>query len=234
MTDPSSEAPLYKLSSDAQDPSHAVNRPRIIDHLAAQVAAIERAHPTRVAIDGIDAAGKTTFADELGLALAARGRAILRASIDDFHNPAEARYRRGRLSPEGYFHDAFDYARLNEALLDPLSFGGSLEFRRAIFDFRSDQPVDAPLERTTPDSILVFDGVFLLRPELRARWDFSIFLRIDFEMALARALKRGAQSFDSADELEQRYRTRYFPAQRLYFADAEPERWASVVVESER
>jgi len=39
----------------------------------------------RVAIDGVDGAGKTIFANELGEVLANRGRNVVRAGIDNFH-----------------------------------------------------------------------------------------------------------------------------------------------------
>jgi uridine kinase len=58
---------------------------------------------TRFAIDGIDCAGKSTLADALGSLLHA-----VRLSIDDFLRPVEERYRRGDLSPEGYYRDAHD------------------------------------------------------------------------------------------------------------------------------
>jgi uridine kinase len=60
----------------------------------------------RIAVDGPDAAGKTTFADALAAALG--GRACTRLTIDDFLRPAEERYRRGDLSPDAYYEDAFD------------------------------------------------------------------------------------------------------------------------------
>jgi len=94
-------------------------------------------------------------------------RAVIRASIDGFHNPAAQRRRRGSTSAEGYFHDSFNHSALIEALLEPLGPGGSRVFRRAVFDFRTDRCVDAPLETAQPSDILLFDGVFLLRCELR-------------------------------------------------------------------
>jgi uridine kinase len=60
----------------------------------------------RIAVDGPDAAGKTTFADALACAL--DGRTCTRLTIDDFLRPAEERYRRGDLSPDAYYEDAFD------------------------------------------------------------------------------------------------------------------------------
>jgi uridine kinase len=208
-----------------------MGRRELIDDVASQIAAIARPHPIRVAIDGVDAAGKTRFADELAPALTARGRSVVRASIDGFHNPAAIRYRRGALSPEGYFHDSFNYAALIEALLRPLGPGGSLAFRRAVFDFRTDAAVNAPLERAEPNSILLLDGVFLLRPELRTCFDFSIFLRADFSVTLGRAEQRDLALLGTVEEVRRRYRERYIPGQKLYLSSVEPERWASVVID---
>ena len=67
---------------------------------------------TRIAVDGIDCAGKTTFADKLGALLQAA-----RLSVDDFLRPAEERHARGVNSPEGYYHDSFDNDAFRAAVL---------------------------------------------------------------------------------------------------------------------
>src|SRR5262245_7815760 len=126
----------------------------------------------RVGIDGVDGAGKTTFADELAAVLAPSGRSLVRAGVDGFHHPRAVRYRRGRESPEGFFRDSYDYGALVESLLGPLSPGGSGRFRRAVFDVDADRASGTPEERAAHDAILLFDGIFLHRPELRPYWDF--------------------------------------------------------------
>src|ERR671937_1286035 len=73
----------------------------VIGDLANRIEPVRRPNPVRVAIDGVDAAGKTTLADELAPVLRRRGREVVRASIDGFHRPRAERYRRGELSPEG-------------------------------------------------------------------------------------------------------------------------------------
>jgi uridine kinase len=200
--------------------------------VASRIAGIVRPHPTRVAIDGVDAAGKTTLADELAPVMEALGRPVVRASIDGFHNSAAVRRKRGSLSPEGYYHDSFNYPALLEVLLQPLGPGGSLAFRRAIFDFRIDTAVDTPFERATPDAILILDGVFLLRPELSGHFDFSIFLRADFDVTLARAEKRDAAFMGTPEEVRRRYHERYIPGQQLYLTAVQPERCASMVIDN--
>ena len=209
-----------------------MRRQELIASLASRIVSLTPPHPTRVAIDGVDAAGKTTLADELATCIKAVGRPIVRASIDGFHNPATTRRRRGPLSPVGYFEDSFNYEALLDSLLQPLGPGGSREVRRAVFDFRTDTAVDAGAERVASDAVLLFDGVFLLRPELRGHFDFSVFLRADFSVTTARAEQRDGKLFGSIDEVRRRYRERYVPGQQLYLATCEPERWASVVIDN--
>lgn len=209
-----------------------MDRGDLLEELVSQIASIRRDHPVRIAIDGVDASGKTTLADELVAPLRGLGRSVIRGSIDRFHNPAAIRKRRGDTSPEGYFHDSFNYAGLVRALLEPLGPGGTRRYRRGIFDYRSDSPLDAPLEEAAPDAVLLFDGIFLLRPALRDHWDFSVFVRVDFEVAVERAEKRDLELFGSLSNLRFRYEQRYVPGQRLYLSEVQPERWASVVVDN--
>jgi uridine kinase len=57
-------------------------RDELLFRLAEAVRSVTIAHPTRVAIDGIPAAGKTTLADELAVVLRAQGREVIRATIE--------------------------------------------------------------------------------------------------------------------------------------------------------
>lgn len=208
------------------------DRPGLLAYLASRIDGLSPGHPVRVAIDGVDAAGKTVLADELAKHLSSRGRPVIRASIDGFHNPAHVRRRRGDLSPEGYYRDSFDYTRLTGALLRPLGPGGDRLYRRAIFDFRNDSPIDSEPLEAPPSAILLFDGVFLLRPELRDHWDFSIFVRADFSVTLTRALERDLRLFGTAEAVRERYTARYVPGQRVYIAEVEPESLATIVIDN--
>lgn len=209
-----------------------MTRDELLAELARRIAQVKRPHPVKVAIDGVDAAGKTMLADELMAPLERLGRPVIRATIDGFHNPAAVRYRRGNTDPEGYFRDSFNYARLVEVLLGPLGPQGDRRYRRAVFDFRLDSPVDAPVEKASAKAVLLFDGVFLLGPRLRPHWDFSIFVKASFELTLARAEVRDSHLFGEASKVRQRYEERYIPGQRLYLSEVEPERHASVVVDN--
>jgi uridine kinase len=205
----------------------------VVADIAARIAAVARPHPVRVAIDGVDAAGKTTLADELRPAIDELGRPVIRASIDGFHRPRADRYRRGPSSPEGYYEDSFDHTALVDALLQPLGSEGSGSFRRAVFDFRTDAPVVSPVEHAPPSAVLLLDGVFLLRPELRDHFDYSVFVRAEFSTTIARAAARDVHVSGSADAVRRRYQERYIPGQQLYLERAQPERWASLVLDND-
>jgi len=180
----------------------------------------------RVGIDGVDGAGKTTFADELAAALAPSGRPVIRAGVDGFHHPRPVRYRRGRKSPEGFFRDSYDYAALAAVLLEPLSPGGSGRFRRQVFDVEADRPVHAPEERAQPRAILLFDGIFLHRPELRPFWDVSIFLRVEW------ARNHRARAAGGVDPQDAHQR-RYADGQALYFRECRPWDHATLVIDND-
>lgn len=185
----------------------------------------------RVGIDGVDASGKTTLADELVHPLEQRGRQVIRASIDGFHRPRAERYRLGADSPKGYYLDSFDHGGLRDELLVPLG-QGSRVYRRAVFDFRSDSPVDEPSVEAPPDAILLFDGVFLFRPELDQYWDYRIFVDVDFDEALRRACERDKDLFGSAEAVRKRYQARYIPGQRLYLQTVRPAESANVMLKN--
>jgi uridine kinase len=203
---------------------------QLFEQLAAYLCNIELSHPMRVAVDGIDAAGKTTLANTLAPVLQQHGRSVIRASIDSFHNPRAIRYARGSSSPEGYYYDSFDYVALKRLLLIPLGPEGSRAYREAVFDHRTDAPVLVPERYAPPDAILLFDGVFLFRPELAAFWDVKMFVDITFEESIARAAQRDLDLFGTAEAVQARYRERYVPGQRLYFGLCDPRAQAHLII----
>ncbi|WP_349259838.1 cytidylate kinase family protein [Jatrophihabitans sp.] len=205
----------------------------MLDDVAGAVGNLPRAHPVRVAIDGPPAAGKTTLADELASVLQARGREVIRATIEDFLYPEAQRYRRGEYSAVGCYFETHDYDALKRVLLDPLGPGGDRRFRRAVYDRATDTPLHPPVTTAGADAVLIFDGVFLLRPELVDRWELRVFVSTGFDKTVDRALIRERAARSAAD-IERRWRERYIPSQQFYFATVRPEDRADIVVRNDR
>jgi uridine kinase len=208
-------------------------RNELIGRMAEAIRSVTTAHPLRVAIDGPPAAGKTTLADELAVILRAQGRDVIRATIDDFLFPRAQRYRRGQYSAEGCYFDAHDYAALCRVVLDPLGPDGDRRFQHTIYDRGTDTPLSPPVTTAPADAILLFDGVFLLRPELLDRWDLSIFVSVPFEQTVERARNRDTALTGSpadAAEVERSWRNRYIPSQQLYLATDRPTDHADIIV----
>jgi uridine kinase len=211
-------------------PHESPRRAEVLREVAARVLELPATRVARVAVDGVDGAGKTVFADELAAVLAPSRRPIIRSSVDGFHNPREARYLRGRGSPEGFYLDSYDYAALRRCLLDPLGPEGSRTYRLAAFDHLTDSPVAAEDHSAAPNSILVLDGIFLHRPELRDCWDLSVFLSVPFEISIPRGASRGP-GFGSPDPATESNR-RYVEGQRLYLDQAKPQDRADIVIDN--
>jgi uridine kinase len=203
-------------------------REQFLHALARLIADVPCSHPLRSGIDGVDASGKTSLADELVAPLMGQGRSVVRASIDGFHRPRAERYERGRQSPEGYFRDSFQLDRIVRDLLVPLGMAGSRRIKRAVFDYRNDSPVHLPEEAVPADAILLFDGVFLHRRELVSFWDATIYLDVPFEITVCRAAGRDGWPAD-VEAVENR---RYVEGQRLYLRECNPQAVASVVVDN--
>ncbi|MBT3391119.1 MAG: uridine kinase [Chloroflexi bacterium] len=206
------------------------NRRQALERLAESILAQRTTRPLRVAIDGVDGAGKTFLADEL-IPLIAPSRPVIRASIDRFHYPREYRYRQGIDSPAGYYQDSFDNQALVDCLLQPLGPEGNRIYQTCKFDFRENAALVEPSRTAPVNAVLLCDGVFLLRPELVVYWDFRIFVEVDFQVSVPRAVQRDLRN--GADESEtallKRYQTRYVPGQQRYFQQAQPRQHADVI-----
>ena len=209
-----------------------MNREALIFEIAEIVTSIACSHPIRVAIDGIDASGKTTLADDLVQPIEKLGYPVIRASIDRFQQSKAVRHQRGSLSAEGYYDDAFDYSAFKTALLEPLGADGSRRYYTEHFDLRDDVAVEPHWQQAADRSILLVDGVFLQRPELNAYWDVRIWVDVPFAVALERAVQRDLELFGSVEIVKERYAKRYFPAQELYIALCQPKLKAQLVVDN--
>jgi uridine kinase len=187
---------------------------------------IQKPTPTIVGISGVDASGKTTYATKLVKKLKKHtDRQIIYASIDGFHNLQEIRYKQGKDSPKGYYKDSFNHDAIKSLLLDPLS-NGDLNYKTAIFDWRSNKKVEMPFEKAKKNAILIFEGIFLFRPEFVDYFDLKIWLDINFDTMVERAVNRDPER----KGLRESCKKKYIPGQKIYIKKAKPKLKADIII----
>jgi uridine kinase len=202
--------------------------PAVADAAAAAAAEVPLSpdRVTLIAVDGVDGSGKTTFAESLRVALLTRAPFVQIVHLDDFHNLREARYRRGRDSPEGFFLDSYDYEAFLARVIAPLRDGIN-RIRPAATDLERDEyvnpaPVDIPI-----GGVVIVEGIFAHRDELHRLWDWSLFLDVPFEASVARMAERDGSPSDP-DHPSLR---RYVEGQRIYLTRCDPKSRASLVID---
>lgn len=202
-----------------------VTRAAVLSDLLDRVRSVRRGGRALIAIDGLDGAGKSVLVSEL-VELAARtddrpsaedNRRLAGVSIDGFHHRRSVRYANGK-GPESYYRDSYDYPAFVDTVVAPFRRGGPIV--PAVWDVDADEPV-APAPLDLPDDcVLLVDGIFLHRPELRECWDASVWVQVPFTVSVPRGNARFPHLSDPDPAAESNLR--YVGGQRLYFAEAAP------------
>ncbi len=212
-------------------PAEPMSREAALSWLVSRIR--PRAGRTMVAIDGVDGAGKTSFADDLAAELTDSGLTVIRVSFDDFLNPPEVRYAKGRTSPEGFIADTYDYERFIDDVLEPLGSEGCGRYRAKSYDFAGETPLSPPWQVAPDAAVVVVDGMFLHRDRLRnARgrkvWDLSVWLQVPPEVSVRRLAERDG----SPSEVDDPRIARYVEGQRLYIERYHPAERADLVIDN--
>jgi uridine kinase len=194
--------------------------------LADRVVALRPGERVAVAVDGVDGAGKTVLADQLAEVLAGE-RDVLRVSIDGFHRRRAERVARGR-GPETFYADSYDYDAFRGAVVEPFRRGEPLT--PAVNDVVADRPVHPEPVAVGLETVLLVDGIFLQRPELRDVWDATIWVEVPFAVSVPRGNARFIGEHDPDPDGESNHR--YVGGQRLYLAEADPRGHATWVVDN--
>lgn len=221
-----------------RDPVISEQRDHVLRHVADRVVACG-AGRVLVAVDGCSGAGKSTFADELHSRLVASGSTVIRSTTDSFHQPRDLRLSRGATSGYGYFADSHQLEVITGELLQPF-VDGSSRVRVAAFDEPTDRAVDVYADGLPADAVLIFDGLFLQREDLRWFWDLVVYLeadrRRDEEWLGYLTADLPADASLRAAELDQRLRRARWPRYRdgwQHYVDvADPRAAADLVIDN--
>jgi len=155
-----------------------VSTPRVeyLRTLAAEILNLNGRGRVIVAVDGADAAARTAFADDLAAVLDEAGSSAVRASLRFFMRSREDVARFGAETPERHYRHGYDYSALRRVLLEPFRLGGSTGFVTQVFDPDRDTWIEPTWTTAPADAMLVIDGEFINRGELRDAWNYRILL----------------------------------------------------------
>lgn len=199
---------------------------------AAVVDRLERHKPTgafTVAISGIDAAGKGYISRQLKDALTAGGYRVALINIDPWQNPIAVRLQNENAA-EHVYNNLVRWDDLFEQLILPLKKNKSIYLETE--GIRTDADIYYPVVYDLNNiSILLVEGVFLLKKEYLSYYDLTVWIDCSFDTGLQRAISRNAENLD-AGELVYHYHTFYYPAQRFHFAKDEPTKNAGLVIDN--
>jgi uridine kinase len=173
--------------------------------------------PFLIGIDGQSGAGKSYLADRLHERLPH----IVIIRNDDFYQPMEEAVG-AILNPEQGYEQYFDWRRLEQQVLIPLSIGQSAQYRR--YDWLKGEVTEA-IETVDATSIVVVEGVYVTRPELRKYFDLRIWVETDAQQRWQRQVARGENS--------QEWIERWAAAERFYVENHRPHELAHVIVRGE-
>ncbi|TFC50155.1 hypothetical protein E3T37_06870 [Cryobacterium sp. TMT2-10] len=199
-----------------------VSTPRIefLRDLAGEILGIYGLGRHVIAIDGADAEARAAFADDLAAVFDEQGHPVFRASLRQFRHSRAEQGRFGPESPERLLRYLYDFSLLRRVLLEPFRLGGSTGFVTRAFDPDRDTWIEPTWQTGPADAILIVDGEFLNRKELRDLWSYSALVETDAE---SEAETTDAGATDDANE--------HHVADRLYRNEATPRSRATAVID---
>lgn len=185
---------------------------------------------TLVALTGIDGCGKGYVTAGLARALAAAGHRVAVLNVDGWLNLPTTRF--SAVSPaEHFYQHAIRFEDMFTQLVLPLRDRGSVRVEALVAEETAAQ-FRPHLYAFQEVSVILLEGIYLLKRRFRSHYDLSVWIDCSFETALARAVAR-AQEGLPPEATERAYRTIYFPAQSIHFVRDAPRAAATFVLRND-
>ncbi len=192
--------------------------------IAAASALIEQRRASRarvlVAIDGCGGAGKSTLAR--GVSNSLTNVSIVCA--DDFFRPL-SQPQPGTLTPAKAYELYFPWERMRDEALVPLRQGKTARYQR--HDWVSDELGEWAI--VEPNPIVIVEGVYSSRPELRGLLDAIIFIDAPRDLRRRRMLARGHRDNDP----ESGWLIPWMAAEDWYVEHLRPQESADLILKNE-
>jgi uridine kinase len=207
-------------------PIHLVSN---LDHVVAAIRGVQLRGGCKarlIAISGIDGSGKGYVAARLADRLTVKGHHVALIAADGWLNLPRVRFG-GDQPAEHFYSHAFRFEEMFSWLIDPLVLHGSV---RLVADFTEEtaSAYRKHLYSFENVDVVLLEGIFLFKRELRQRYDFRLWIDCSFETALERAIARSQEGLAASATIAA-YENIYFPAERVHFERDAPRDGADLV-----
>lgn len=182
---------------------------------------------TVVGIDGLGGSGKSTISEKICAKLEDYKFNTILLHIDDFITMREVRYNPAYPEWKCYYDLQWRYEYLVEAV-NTIKDGTKNQVAVELYDKENDNYFKQSYD-VTERTIVIVEGIFLQRKELKGIFDFMIYIDIPETVRLERVLKRDTY-IGNEQQIVDKYQNRYFPAERKYFIEYQPNKSADYVI----
>ena len=187
----------------------------------------ERTDIAVIGIDGLGGAGKSTASEQLCAELETRGVHTILLHMDDFIHPKNVRYNAERPAWECYYNLQWRYDYF-EKVIHALKSSPETCQEIELYDKENDSYYTEKFYAEEKTAVIV-EGIFLQRKELQGLFDCMIYIDVPEDVRMRRVLKRDTY-IGSEQEIAEKYENRYFPAERHYFSEYQPDSLADYVI----
>jgi uridine kinase len=201
---------------------------RIADAILTVRPTVPAGRALMVAITGIDGSGKGYVTEQVERRLRAEGVTVAAVNIDGWLELPSRRFDPQRPA-EHFYERGIRFGDLFQQLVLPLRAHRTLRLTADLADAIDAETYRRHTYEFRDIDVVLLDGIFLLRRDLRGHFDLSLWIVCTFATALERALRRGQEGL-SADETVRAYETIYFPTQRIHFERDAPRDAATAVI----
>lgn len=150
-----------------------------------------------IAIDGPGGSGKSFFTDNLRKYFS--NCQIIH--FDDFyHEKNSSHHNKPKIG------SSFDWKRLEKEVLTPLKKGSIAYYQK--YDWIKDEV--GGKHEVRPEGIILIEGIYSYRKEIRHYYDLSIWIEVDYELRLNRGIER------DGEDMKHRWTDEWMPKESEY------------------
>lgn len=181
-----------------------------------------------IGIDGLGGAGKSTLVNLIKLQLQDENYYSHVLHIDDFIHPKQIRYDTSKEEWYCYYILQWRLDYIVNEILSPIKNGSIIDKQIELYDRENDRYIIQQIF-IPRGHILMLEGIFLQRKELKDFLDFIVYLDVPKEVRLNRVLARDGY-MGGLEDIKTKYEKRYFPAEEKYILEYSPIENADFVI----